>query len=118
MGMTPWQVLWRVELPLASPLVLTGIRSAAGQVIATATIARYGGLGGLGAFVLDGYKLREYASVYGGAIVICGFVLAVEGGFAVVQRLLTSPGLRSTSTIAEPAVRAAIERTVLEPAVN
>jgi osmoprotectant transport system permease protein len=118
MGMTSWQVLRRVELPLAAPLVLTGIRSAAGQVIATATIARYGGLGGLGAFVLDGYKLRDYASVYGGAVVICGFVLIVEGGFAIVQRVLTSPGLRSTSTIAEPAVRAAIERTVLDPAVN
>jgi osmoprotectant transport system permease protein len=117
MGMTSWRVLRDVELPLASPLVLTGIRSAAGQVIATATIARYGGLGGLGAFVLDGYKLRDYASVYGGAVVICGFVLAVEAAFALVQRLLTSPGLRSTSTIAEPNVRVAIER-VLDPAVN
>jgi osmoprotectant transport system permease protein len=118
MGMRSWQVLRRVELPLAMPLVLTGIRSATGQVIATATIARYGGLGGLGAFVLDGYKLRDYPSVYGGAVVICAFVLAVEGAFAVLQRVLTSPGLRGTSTIAEPNVRVTIEQTVLEPAVN
>jgi osmoprotectant transport system permease protein len=118
MGMTSGQVLRRVELPLAAPLILTGIRSAAGQVIATATIARYGGLGGLGAFVIDGYKLRDYASVYGGAVLICVFVLTVEGAFAALQRGLTSPGVRETSTIAEPEVRAAIEQAVLEPAVN
>jgi osmoprotectant transport system permease protein len=119
MGMTSTRVLRRVELPLAAPLVMTGIRSAAGQVIATATIARYGGLGGLGAFVLDGYKLRDYPGVYGGAVVICVFVLVVDGAFALVQRLLTSPGLRSNaSTIAELNIRVAVEQIALDTAVT
>src|SRR5919199_789252 len=58
MGMTGRQALWAVEVPLAMPLILAGLRSAAGQVVATATIAAFVGLGGLGRYIIDGYSNR------------------------------------------------------------
>jgi osmoprotectant transport system permease protein len=88
MGMSGWQALWRVELPLALPLILAGFRSAAGQVVATATIAAFVGLGGLGRFIIDGYAARDIAEITGGAIVVALLALGVEGGFALLQRSL------------------------------
>lgn len=91
-GMTGVQVLRTVEAPLALPLILTGVRSATSQVIATATIAAFMGLGGLGRFIIDGFSVRDFPRVYGGAIVVAGLALASEALFAVAQRF-TSPGL-------------------------
>jgi osmoprotectant transport system permease protein len=88
MGMTGWQALWRVEVPLAMPLILAGLRSATGQVIATATIAAYVGLGGLGRFIIDGYSVRDIGEISGGAVVVAVLALVVEGGFALLQRAL------------------------------
>jgi osmoprotectant transport system permease protein len=88
MGMTRWQTVWKVEVPLALPLILAGVRSAAGQVVATATIAAYVGLGGLGRFIIDGYAVRDFGEIAGGAVVVAGLALAVEGGFALLQRRL------------------------------
>jgi osmoprotectant transport system permease protein len=88
MGMTGWQALWRVEVPLAMPLILAGFRSAAGQVVATATIAAFVGLGGLGRFIIDGYAARDIGQISGGAIVVAGLALLVEGAFALLQRSL------------------------------
>jgi osmoprotectant transport system permease protein len=88
MGMTGWQALWRVEVPLALPLILAGFRSAAGQVVATATIAAFVGLGGLGRFIIDGYAARDIGEITGGAIVVAALALAVEGAFALLQRTL------------------------------
>lgn len=90
MGMTRWQTVWKVEVPLALPLILAGVRSAAGQVVATATIAAYVGLGGLGRFIIDGYAVRDFGEIAGGAVVVAGLALAVEGGFALVQRRVVS----------------------------
>ena len=86
MGMTGPQALWRVELPLALPLVLAGFRSAAGQVVATATIAASVGLGGLGRYILDGYAARDTGEITGGAIVVALLALTVELAFAGLQR--------------------------------
>jgi osmoprotectant transport system permease protein len=86
MGMTRMQTLWKVEVPLALPLILAGIRSATGQVVATATIAAYVGLGGLGRFIIDGYAVRDFGEIAGGAVVVAGLALAIEGGFALLQR--------------------------------
>lgn len=86
MGMTGWQALWRVEVPIALPLILTGLRSAAGQVVATATIAAFVGLGGLGRYIIDGYAARDLGQITGGAIVVALLALAVEGAFALLQR--------------------------------
>jgi len=91
MGMTPFQVLARVEVPLAAPLILAGIRSAALQVIATATIAAYAGLGGLGRFIIDGFAVSDDARVYGASVVVAALALASEGLFVLAQRGAT-PG--------------------------
>jgi len=91
-GMTPRQVLGRVEVPLALPLILAGVRSAALQVIATATIAAYVGLGGLGRFIIDGYSVRDYGRVFGGAVIVAALALLSEGAFALLQRAVT-PGV-------------------------
>jgi osmoprotectant transport system permease protein len=88
MGMTSWQVLWRVELPLALPLIAAGVRIAAVQVWATATLAAIVGSGGLGRFIVDGYAIQDYGQVYGGAIVVAITAILLEGLLAWAQRRL------------------------------
>ena len=92
-GMTPRQVLARVELPCALPLLWSGLRSAVLQVIATATIAAYIGLGGLGRFLIDGLAQADYAQTAGGAILVCLLALVADGVLALVQRVIVSPGV-------------------------
>ena len=91
--MTPRQVLARVELPCALPLLWSGLRSAVLQVIATATIAAYIGLGGLGRFLIDGLAQADYAQTAGGAILVCLLALVADGVLALVQRVIVSPGV-------------------------
>jgi osmoprotectant transport system permease protein len=103
MGMRGSTVLWKVELPNALPLILGGIRSATLQVIATATIAAYVALGGLGRFVIDGSYAGAgtpdgYPQMAAGAIVIAVLALVVEGVLEIVQRVAVSPGLRNAAT--------------------
>jgi osmoprotectant transport system permease protein len=88
-GMTAPQVVLRVEAPLGLPLILAGIRSATSQVIATATVAAYIGLGGLGRFIIDGYASQDYGQVYGGAVVVAVLALLFEGVFALLQRAVS-----------------------------
>jgi len=88
MGMTSWQVLWRVELPLALPLIFAGVRIATVQVWATATLAAIVGSGGLGRYIVDGYALQDYGQVYGGAIVVAVTAIVLEGLLAVAQQRL------------------------------
>jgi osmoprotectant transport system permease protein len=104
MGMTGWQALWRVEVPLAMPLILAGFRSATGQVIATATIAAFVGLGGLGRFIIDGYSVRDIGEISGGAVVVAVLALLVEGGFALLQRSLGPKEGTRRKRVAGPAV--------------
>lgn len=94
MGLTSWQVLTRVEFPCALPLVMAGVRSAANQVIATATVAGTIGLGGLGRFIFTGYATQRYGVVFGATILVVVLVLVVELLFAIAQRRAVSPGLR------------------------
>jgi osmoprotectant transport system permease protein len=94
MGMTPMQMLRRVEIPLAAPLILAGVRSALLQVIATATIAAFAGLGGLGRFIIDGFAVSDDARVYGGSIVVAALALVSEGLFALAQRSVQPTRLR------------------------
>lgn len=98
MGLTGWQVLTRVELPCAVPLILAGVRSAANQVIATATVAGFKGLGGLGRFIFTGYGTQHYDVVYGASVAVVIVVLVVELAFALLQSRLVSPGLQPAST--------------------
>ncbi len=92
-GMRPAQVLREVELPCALPLLLSGVRSATLQVIATATIAASVSLGGLGRYLIDGLAVRDYAQMAGGAVLVAGLALAVDGVLAIVSRYAVSPGL-------------------------
>jgi osmoprotectant transport system permease protein len=103
MGMRGSTVLLQVELPNALPLIIGGIRSATLQVIATATIAAYVSLGGLGRFVIDGNNAgagspNGYPQMAAGAIAVAVLALAVEGVLALAQRLAVSPGLRDSAT--------------------
>jgi osmoprotectant transport system permease protein len=94
MGMTTWQQVTRVEAPMALPLILTGLRTAAVFVVATATIAAYIGLGGLGRFIMDGLASSDYAPVAGGALLVVILAVLVLAVFAVLSRLLVPAGLR------------------------
>jgi osmoprotectant transport system permease protein len=97
MGFALRQEVWHVELPCSLPLLLAGVRSAANQVIATATVAGFFGLGGLGRFLFTGYGTQRYDVVWGAALAVIGLVLVVELVFAVAQRSIVSPGLRPTA---------------------
>lgn len=93
MGMRGPEVLFKVELPCALPLISSGLRSAALQVVATATLAAAVGLGGLGRFLLDGLAVRDYAQMAGGAILVAVLALLVDFLAATLQRVVVSPGL-------------------------
>jgi len=93
MGMTPSQVLWRVEVPNALPLILSGIRNAILQIVATATIAAYVSLGGLGRFILDGLAQRDYPQMAAGALLVSALAVALDLLMAGVQRLVVSRGI-------------------------
>ncbi|GAA4879591.1 ABC transporter permease [Serinicoccus chungangensis] len=92
-GMTEAQILWQVEVPAALPLLLSGLRSAMLQIIATATIAAIVGIGGLGRYLIDGQASRQYEVMAGGAIVVALLALLVDLVMAGIQRLVVSPGL-------------------------
>ncbi len=93
MGMRPAEVLAKVEVPCAMPLIFSGLRSAALQVVATATLAASVSLGGLGRFLIDGQAYRDYGQMAGGALLVAVLAMLVDLVFAGVQRLLVSPGL-------------------------
>jgi osmoprotectant transport system permease protein len=87
-GMTEWQILTKVEVPLALPLIVGGFRSATLQVVATATVAAYiPGPGGLGRYLIDGLATRDNAQVVGGSVVVIALALVLDGLFVVLQRL-------------------------------
>jgi osmoprotectant transport system permease protein len=87
------QVL-RVELPLAIPLVMAGIRTSAVQVVATATLAAIIAGGGLGRYIIDGYGQQIYAEVFAGAVLVALLALATEVSLAGVERALVPRGIR------------------------
>ena len=86
MGMSGPQVLAKVELPLAVPLLMDGVRLAAVQVVATATIAALVAGGGLGALITDGFGRQDQAEVVAGALCVLVLALTVEGSMALLQR--------------------------------
>jgi osmoprotectant transport system permease protein len=93
MGMTGRQVLLRLELPLALPVVLAGLRTAAVQVVATATLGAVLGTGGLGRYLIDGIAQRRYQEMFAGALLVALLAILTEGLFAWLQRRTLSPGL-------------------------
>jgi osmoprotectant transport system permease protein len=96
MGMTGRQLLLRVELPVALPVVMSGLRTAAVQVVATATLGAVLGTGGLGRYLIDGIAQRRYEEMFAGAVLVALLAIGTEVGFGALQRAALSPGLRGT----------------------
>jgi osmoprotectant transport system permease protein len=97
MGMRPSQVLLRVELPSALPLIWLGIRLAAFQVVSTATIAAFVSLGGLGNYIRFGLATRDYPQVVGGAVLTVVLALLSLLVVSLAARLTVSKGIRARS---------------------
>ncbi|MGV8885322.1 MAG: ABC transporter permease [Microbacteriaceae bacterium] len=95
-GMTELQILFRVEIPLSLPLIIGGIRSSVLQVIATAIIASYISLGGIGAIISSGIGLNDNNRILGGAILVTALALVIDGIFAVLQLLTRTRGTAPT----------------------
>lgn len=93
MGMRGPEVLRHVELPCAMPLIVSGIRSAMLQVIATSTIAAVVGLGGLGRLLIDGLAVRDTPQTASGAVLVAVLALIVDMVLSLVQRSVVSRGL-------------------------
>ncbi|MET4782329.1 ABC transporter permease [Glaciihabitans sp. UYNi722] len=92
-GMTEWQIVRKVELPLGLPLLIGGLRSASLQVIATATLADYIGGGGLGHFIFLGLKTNKYDEMLAGSILVVVLALVSEAVFSIIQRLVVPAGV-------------------------
>jgi len=93
MGLSEIRVLFRVEAPVALPLILLGVRLAAIQVVSAATIAAYVGLGGLGRYIFDGLSLRQYAVVGGGATLAALLAIGTEALLVLLTGVALSPGV-------------------------
>jgi len=107
MGMKRRDVLFRIELPLALPLLFAGIRTAAVYVVSTATIAAIAGGGGLGDIIVNQASYR-LAGVIGAALCVAGLALLADVGLGLVQHVLTPRGLRRTRRGRTPIVSAAV----------
>ncbi len=98
MGLSETGILARVEVPLALPLILAGARTAAVNVVATATLGALVAGGGLGRYIVDGLALQEYDRLFAGALLVAALAIFVEVAFGTFERRATSPGLRSQMT--------------------
>ncbi len=94
MGMSGRDLLIGLELPLAAPLVVAGLRTAALQVIATAPLGAFVGWGGLGRYIVDGLAQRDHVQLVAGALLVAAVALATEFGLGVVERLVAPRSAR------------------------
>jgi osmoprotectant transport system permease protein len=94
MGMREGRLLRAVELPLALPLIMAGVRTAAVQVVATATLAALIAGGGLGRYIIDGLGRRQDDQVFAGALLVALLALAVELSFSAVEQIVSPRGIR------------------------
>jgi osmoprotectant transport system permease protein len=99
MGMRESQVVRTVELPLSLPAIVSGVRSAAVQVVATLTLGAIFGSGGLGRYLVEGIAQRNDGMTFGGVVLVTALALAVEAGFVLALRLIRSPGLARTERV-------------------
>jgi len=114
MGITETRILTGVELPLASPVVLAGIRTSAVQVVATATLGALVAYGGLGRYIIDGFATQDDLQIVAGALLVGILSVLTELAFALVQRRVVPPPLRAP---ARPGRRAGTRsRRVVEAA--
>lgn len=94
MGLTGRDVLTDIELPMAMPLVMEGIRIAFVQVIATATLGAIVAWGGLGRYIIDGFAVRNTGEILFGAIAVGVLAIIAEVGFGAIEKAVTPRGLR------------------------
>lgn len=99
MGMREREILRRVEVPIALPVILAGVRTSAVQVVATATLAAAIGGGTLGQLIVIGFNVGDQVRIFGGALVVAALSIATELGFAWLQGRATSPGLRGRPSV-------------------
>jgi osmoprotectant transport system permease protein len=93
LGMSEWQIIFRVEIPLAAPLLIGGLRATALQVIATLGIASAFAFGGLGIYLINGLATLDFTQLLAGAILITALALLVDGLLAVAQRFVVPRGV-------------------------
>jgi osmoprotectant transport system permease protein len=93
MGMTEWQILWKVEVPLAAPLLVGGLRSSTLQIIATVALVSEFGFDSLGQFIISGAATQDYVEMVGGSILVTALALVVDAILASVQRLTVPRGV-------------------------
>ncbi|MCT7661635.1 ABC transporter permease [Mycobacterium deserti] len=98
MGMTERRVLFRVETPIAMPLILGGLRTSVLQIVATATVAAYASLGGLGRYLIDGIKVREFSIALVGALLVTALALILDAALALAV-WLSVPGTGRLATV-------------------
>ena len=95
--MTDTEVLTKVEIPMASPVILAAVRVAAVQVVATATLGALVGWGGLGRFIVDGFAVRDSVVVFAGALLVAGLAIITEVVLGTLERYVVPATLRSRS---------------------
>jgi osmoprotectant transport system permease protein len=101
MGMTTWQIATRIQTPLVTPLVAAGVRTAAVQIIATATLAAFIGAGGYGDYIVDGFTVFNYTELIIGAVSVAILALLVEILMSWLQRALTPAGLKVQESLVQ-----------------
>jgi osmoprotectant transport system permease protein len=99
MGMNGREMIWHVELPNSLPLGRAGVRTATVAVVATATLAAYVDSGGLGRYIVDGFAVNDNPKVFAGGLLVALLAIVLELLLALVQRAVTSPGIRSEGKI-------------------
>ena len=101
MGMRDRAVLWHIELPIAAPLIMAGVRTSAVNIVATATLAALVAWGGLGRFIVDGLAQRDTVQLFAGALLVAVLSIAIEVSLTGLQRITTPIGLRIETTTQE-----------------
>lgn len=97
MGVRGTGILLGIELPMASPVILAGVRTSAVQVVATATLGALVAYGGYGRFIIDGFALRDDLQIVAGAVLVALLSVATEGVFALIERWVVPAPLRVTA---------------------
>jgi osmoprotectant transport system permease protein len=100
MGMSGWELLRLVEIPIAAPLIIAGVRNAAVAIVATATLGAVVAGGGLGRYLVDGLARQEYARLVVGALLVALLAIATELAFGLFERLVVSAGVRRELSLA------------------
>ncbi|PRZ41214.1 osmoprotectant transport system permease protein [Antricoccus suffuscus] len=98
-GMTPREALFKTKLPMALPVMFGGLRSGVLQLVSTATVAAYVGLGGLGRYILDGAPQQDFGKMAGGALLVALLAIVLDLLIAGIARLTISRGLRRTASV-------------------